>query len=203
VIPWSLSQTVAPAAKPLSIDRVLSHCRVELGSPGCTGPDIDGWINSAREQAELHTGRQLITATFKMRLDYFPCGHIVLPKPPCQSVTSIEYYDPDGALQTWAAANYVVDAPSGEKAQNARIFLATNASYPSTQSRPAAVIITFPAGYGLADTSVPDSIKSAMLLRISALNENREGSAGAFSARDLDASERLLSGFVTYMPELR
>lgn len=187
----------------MSIPRVLSHCRIDLAQPGCDEDSVNGWIDAATEQAELHTGRQLIAATYKLHLDRFPCGYIAIPKPPLASVTKIEYYAPGATgLTTWASSNYIVDSPSGPKAQNGRIVLAPNASYPSTECRPGAVIVTFVAGYGAADTNVPESIKAGMLLRISSLNESREDSAGAFSARDGEASERLWAGFVTYMPEM-
>lgn len=200
---WSLSLTSAPTAKPVSLERVRSHCRIDADQPGCDEDSINGWIAAATEQAELHTGRQLITATYELRLDRFPCGYIAIPKPPLSSVTHIKYYAPgDTVLTTWASSNYIVDSPSGPKAQNGRIVLAPNAFYPSTEDRPGAVIVTFVAGYGSADTNVPESIKAGILLRISKLNESREDSAGAFSARDGEASERLWAGFVTYMPEM-
>ena len=201
MIHWSLSLTVAPTARPLPVDRVLSHCRISLDQPGCDATAVNGWIDSATEQAELHTGRQLITATYEMRLDRFPCGFIAVPKPPLRSVTHIKYYAPGSAvLTTWASSNYIVDAPSGPKAQNGRIVLAPNASYPDTEDRPGAVIVTFEAGYGASDTNVPESIKAGMLLRIGSRNESRED---APSDREGQASSRLWAGFVTYMPEMR
>lgn len=201
---WSLSQTSPPAVRPLPQDRVLSHCRIDLAQPGCDADTVNGWIDAATEQAELLTGRQLIHATYAMHLDRWPCGYIAVPKPPLSSVTHIKYYAPGSAvLTTWAAANYIVDAPSGPKAQNARIVLAPTASYPSVESRPGAIVVTFVAGYGPTDTAVPESIKAGMLLQISRFNESREDAAGAFSARAGEASTRLWAGFVTYMPEMR
>jgi len=196
---WSLSQTVAPAARALSQTRVLNHCRIDLAQPGCDSDTVNGWIDAATEQAELRTGRQLIHATYEMRLDRWPCGYIAVPRPPLSSVTHIKYYAPGATtLSTWASSNYIVDAPSGPKAQNGRIVLAADAVYPEVEDRPGAIIVTFLCGYGAADTSVPESIKAGMLLKISRMNESRED-----GAQQEGAAERLWAGYVTYMPEMR
>lgn len=199
MIPWSLSLTSPPAAKPLTVQRVLDHCRIDLTQPGCDIDTVESWIDSATEQAELLTGRQLIQATFELRLDAFPCGFIPIPKPPLSSVTHVKYYAPgEAALSTLSSSWYIVDAPSGPKAQNGRIVLASGYSWPGTEPRPGAVIVTFVAGYGTSASSVPASIKDGMLLKISRRNETRED-----GKEETGASERLWSGFVTYMPELR
>ena len=52
-------------------------------------------------------GRALLTQTWDMYLDEFPCaGEIIIPLSPLQSVTSVSYVDQHGATQTWASANY-------------------------------------------------------------------------------------------------
>ncbi len=50
----------------------------------------DGWLN-----------RALITQTWDMYLDAFPCGNgeIRMPFYPLQSVTAVQYYDTDGILR--------------------------------------------------------------------------------------------------------
>jgi hypothetical protein len=82
-------------------------------------------IAAARQAAETLTGRQFITARWKLVLDSFPgpslgCvpaglpfslpGHaILLPKCPVQSVFAIQYLDMVGVPQTMPPAEYTVD----------------------------------------------------------------------------------------------
>lgn len=199
MIGWSLSQTTPPASRAVALARVLSHCRIDLTQPGCDEDTVNGWIDQATEQAEHFTGRQLIRATYELRLDGFPSGYIAVPKPPLSSVTHIKYYAPgETSLTTWASTNYIVDIPTGPKAHNGRIVLAPDATYPQTETRPGAVIVTFVAGYGTTFASIPASIVLGMLLKISRMNETRED-----APLQTGAAERLWSGFVTYMPEMR
>ena len=88
---------------------------------------------------------------------------------PLSSVTSITYLDTDGATQTLAADQYVVDAIS----QPARISRAYNVDWPDTRVQNNAVKVRFVAGYGVA-SAVPQCIKSWMLIRIATLMENRQ-----------------------------
>ena len=165
---WSLSQTEAPEEAALATQRVLNHCRIDIEQPGCDEATVAGWIAAATAQAEVRTGRQLITATWEMHLDCWPMGRIALPKPPLQSVTHVKYYAPgESALTT-------------------------------IEDRPGAIVITFVAGYGDDESSVPEGIKQGMLLRISGLNEVREDAQAVGVAAD-----HLWSGYITYMPEMR
>jgi len=92
----SLVQTIAPASEPITLTEAKAHLRVETDF---TEDDtiIGTFISAARESCEARTGRQLVTATYALRLGGFPCGDsIELPKPPLVSVTSITYVDTDG-----------------------------------------------------------------------------------------------------------
>lgn len=97
-----LQLVTPPAGEPVSLAEAKQHLRVD-------GDDDDLLIGSliaaARQAAETQTGRQLITARWKLVLDAFPGplmqspsgasftlpGHaILLAKCPVQSVVSIE-----------------------------------------------------------------------------------------------------------------
>jgi uncharacterized phiE125 gp8 family phage protein len=145
-------------------------------------------IPAVRERAERETSRQLISATWDLMLDRFPCpddlsavdrwtypqGVIRVPLPPLQSVVRITYVDPDGVTQTWATDQYVVDAPAGPKAGRARITPAYGVIWPCTRCQIAAVTVRFVAGYGDDHSSVPPRVKMGMLLDLATLYENRE-----------------------------
>lgn len=95
---------------------------------------------------------------------------ILLPRSPLRSVTSIQYYDTDGVLQTLASGAYIVDTIS----EPGRITPAAGTAWPSTQNRANAVLITFDAGYGANGATVPQGILHWILLVTATLYENRE-----------------------------
>lgn len=95
---------------------------------------------------------------------------ILLPRSPLQAVTSVQYYDTDGTLQTLAPSAYLVDTFS----EPARITPAVGTAWPSTQNRANAVLVAFTAGYGASGAVVPQGILHWILLVTATLYENRE-----------------------------
>lgn len=169
---WTTSLKTAPASEPLSLEEVKAHLR----EPG-TDEDalIEGLRLAAREYVEAYTNRALFTQSWYLKLDAFPCDDapIVLPKPPCQSVTAITYVDQNGTTQTWSSSLYQTALPSGPKAQYGRIQPAYQQSYPLTRSQPEAVTVEFIAGWSTV-ALIPESIRRAMLLMIGHWYTHRE-----------------------------
>lgn len=97
----------------LAVARVEAklQCKVD---PDITEDDglIDGLIEAAQEYCETATPghRQLVSATYDVRLSEFP-ERVKLPRPPLQSLTSLNYYDTDGNETTLASTYYVVRTP--------------------------------------------------------------------------------------------
>lgn len=171
-----------PAEEPVSLAEAKLHLRVDF-------PDEDALITSlvaaARQAAETITGRQLVTARWKLVLDSFPGpslmgvpaglpfslpGHaILLPKCPVQSVFAIEYLDMAGTTQTMPPAEYTVDAAC----EPARVTPVFGKIWPIALPQIGAVSITFDAGYGAA-ASVPEGLKSWIKLRVGSLSAHRE-----------------------------
>jgi uncharacterized phiE125 gp8 family phage protein len=155
-------------------------------------PTLTTLVAAVRERAEAATGRQLLTATWDLRLDTFPCGvqpfelglhwsfdrignmFLDIPRPPLQSVSSITYIDTAGQTQTWSSANYVVDAPSGPRGRRGRIAPAYGVVWPFTQAQINAATVRFVAGYGATGAAVPALLRQAQLMDLAALYENRE-----------------------------
>lgn len=169
----SLVCLTPPTEEPLTLAEAKAHLRVD-------STDDDAYISSliivARQYAETYTARAISLATYLFSLDEFPDGQIVLPNPPVQSIESITYIDADGVEQSLGEGSYDVDFNH----EPCRIAPAFNTSWPGTRAVPAAVKITFTAGYpgvgsGSAEEStIPASIKQACLLMIGHLYENRE-----------------------------
>lgn len=163
----ALKLVTGPAAEPVSVSEAKSHLRVDLADDDTL---IGNYITAARQWCEAFTRRALVTQTWDLTFDYWPTYEIRLPLPPLQSVTSISYTDQDGSTSTFSSSNYFVDT-TGEPG---RIVLKSFATWPSVVLREAAgVTVRFVAGYGNAAT-VPQAIKSAMLLVVGTLYENRE-----------------------------
>ncbi|NDG83299.1 MAG: hypothetical protein EBX44_16130 [Betaproteobacteria bacterium] len=157
------------------------HLRVDGGDDDLL---IGSLITAARQAAETKTGRQLITARWKLLLDAFPGplmqsasgasfslpGHaILLAKCPVQSVVSIEYLDMNGTTQVMPASDYVLDAAC----EPARLTPAFGKTWPPTLPQMGAVSVTFDAGYGTA-SAVPEGLKSWIKLRVGSLYGHRE-----------------------------
>jgi uncharacterized phiE125 gp8 family phage protein len=169
----ALSLVTAPSGEPVSLAEARQQLRLS-DSASDENDLITGLIAAARERAEAVTGRQLVTATWDHRLDEVCEDAIVLPKPPLQTVVSVTYIDSAGATQTWSAAEYQVDAPSGPYARKGRLAPLPSATWPIAQSgRFNAITVRFTAGYGAA-VNVPHVIRQAMLLMIGGWFENRE-----------------------------
>lgn len=162
---YSLNQSTAPTAEPVTLAEAKSHLRIEHDAEDVT---IQAYVQAAREEVETYLNRQLMTATWDLYLDAFPIGRspLLLPKNPVQSVTSITYTDPDSGAQTFSSASYSSDVYS----EPARIVLKDTAQWPEVLSVPNVVKVRFVAGYTSAYL-VPAKIKAAILLILSRLWE--------------------------------
>lgn len=174
---------VEPAAEPISLSEAKLHLKIDDSSPS-TNPDdtlITGLIVAARRWCEDYQNRAYITQTWSLYLNRFPRHdhYIEIPKPPLQNIVSLSYKDGSGVLQTVSFLDpsgtylietdeYIVDASR----RPGRLWLKNSATWPITLHEANAVIIQFVAGYGAA-TDVPAEIKSAILMKLSDLYENR------------------------------
>jgi uncharacterized phiE125 gp8 family phage protein len=193
-----LSQKTAPAARALDwMTEVRQHLRLDSDDEqdrfmGILVPAAEQWAESA-------TGRQLVTATWQMWMSCFPgdgCP-IWLPHMPLQSVTHVKYYDSAGVQQTWAAANYTVDAPVGPKCGPGRIVPKAGISYPSTYGSPYEVEIEWGAGY----STVPALMKQGLLSIVGDLFEHREASISGAIIEEVPFTARaLILPFAWEMP---
>lgn len=130
---------------------------------------IRACIMAATPAIQEWTGRQLLQATFDHRLDCWPDGPVTLPWPPVQSITSVSYYDSDGAVQVWDSANYQLDASAP-----ARLAPVPGQSYPGIQSgRLLPITIRMVCG-ATAQELIPSELVQAVLVMTEHLYTNRE-----------------------------
>lgn len=178
-----------PAVEPVSLGQAKLHLRVDYDSDDTL---ISTLITAARQICETRLRQALITQTWLYMIDDFPWGGgyynrqirregpsqiwlpsntgiLQLPRPPVQSIVSIQYYDYNSNLNTIPANlyNFSVGTPS-------RIQPVFGSVWPIAQPRIDAVQITYVCGYGSDATAVPLAIQQAMLLLIGHYYENRQ-----------------------------
>lgn len=158
----------AATVEPLTSEQVKEHLKVENDEENLL---IEQYIKGARDATEYVYQYQLCEATLRDWFDSFPCDTkpIVLNRWPVQSVASIKYYDDSDTLQTWAAANYIVDLVS----RPARIMVHPDAIYPVPQARINAVQVNYVAGYATPG-EIPSGITDNMLFLVGWMFRHRD-----------------------------
>jgi len=166
---YALTQTVAPTIDPVSLADMKVHCRVDHTDDDAY---LLGLITVATNTCESFTGRQLIHATYTLKLDGFPCDdEIELPKPPLSSITSITYIDTAGNSQTVTSTDYQTDIASTV----GRVMPAYNAYWPATRDGQYNVVtVTFVAGYGATAATVPIKLRQGIKAFAATMYEHRE-----------------------------
>ena len=173
-----LSLHTAPAIEPVTLSEVKDYLRIDDGDSDVVISDL---IVAARMYAETYTRRPFITQTWRLTLDTFPYseygmsqgqfysqkypgGAILLPLPPVQSLTSITYLDTLNATTTFSSANYQTDFRS----EPCRVATIQGVSWPATYTAMNAVTLIFVCGYGSTPESVPQGIRAAIRMLVSA-----------------------------------
>lgn len=172
----------SPTEEPVSLAEAKLHLRVDFNEDDAL---ILALISAARQAAETLTGRQLITARWRLVLDRFPgqqgmaCSSedsfslpshaFLLFKCPVQAVASIQYLDTGGQQQTLETNLYTLDAAC----EPARITPIFGETWPVSLPQIGSVSVTFDAGYGSA-SDVPEGLKSWIKLRVGSLYAHRE-----------------------------
>jgi uncharacterized phiE125 gp8 family phage protein len=155
-----------PSVYAVDLQEFLAHART-------TTADEDQlallYLQAATDIAESRTRRALINRTVQFELDAFPSGCFELPVSPVSAVAGVQYYDTAGSLQTVSSSTYVTDLTSILP----RIALKTGSAWPTAETRPGAVRVTFTAGYGATHESVPAGFKLALMMLALHFFENR------------------------------
>ncbi|MBC3931982.1 head-tail connector protein [Undibacterium curvum] len=184
-----LRVVVEPVGEPVSLDLAKNHLRID---PDITDDDalIRLLISAARRYAEDYTSRSFFTQKLQQVLDLFPGAPdyvvpgqllplslrgyasspvILLRRGPVQSVEAVEYRTAAGWL-TLSPDQYVLDTSS----VIARLAPAAGCSWPFVLNQIGSVRISYTAGYGAIEASVPEGIRHWIMLRLTTLYQNRE-----------------------------
>jgi uncharacterized phiE125 gp8 family phage protein len=168
----------AATTEPITLAEARSHLRIEaFGSPLAHPDDaqITMMITSAREWCEQYTSMAFAVQTIEMAMDIFP-DEIELPLVPTNSITSVTYSDTANATQTLSNTTYLLDDYSKPN----KLALTLNSKWPSTSEVTNNIKVRMVVGN--TSVTIPSPIKSAMLLLIGSLYENRQ--------EDLQSSSR-------------
>jgi uncharacterized phiE125 gp8 family phage protein len=163
--------------------------------------ELTAFAKAAITRIEKYIDHKLITQTWEIHFDRFPCsgsaeldsvtgvvdasrsvlsgrGVINLPFGKVQSITSFETIDNDDVVYTYPASQFSVDT----KSYQGRLALKLGSVWPATVLRPVnGIRIVAVVGYGLNPSDVPEEIRQAILLTVSKLYENRgDGSNSEF-----------------------
>lgn len=163
----ALSLVTAPTSEPVGLAEIKDHLRID-------GDAEDNLLNvcirAARIYAETYLRRQLVTATWRLTLDCFPCWTIEVPLPPLVSVATLTYLD-TGGVSTVLTENthFIKDIYS----EPGRITPAYGTNWPATRGVLNSVTLTYVAGYGTAE-DVPETIRYGIKLLIAEMYDKRE-----------------------------
>lgn len=181
-------RTVAPSVEVVTVAELKEQTRVDFSADDAV---LQAILNSAISHVDGYSGvvgRALVSQTWAVSADDF-CDVMRLPLGDVIAVTSVQYYDTNGASQTASASLYGVYTD----ALGPFIELKANQSWPSVDGRRDAVTITWTCGYGAAASNVPAAIRHAIMLLAAHWYENREASTeGSFEELPLGVKSLLL-----------
>lgn len=175
-----------PASPPLTVAYARKHIKA-LGND--EDELIASWILAATQYVEGQTGRQIITATRELWLDRFPGPYVTavpctgwrieLPRPPLQSVVSVQYVNSDGTLQAFTdgaspeTISYQVKAPAGTYARRGWIEPLASVAWPIAREESGAVRIRYVAGYGDYPDQVPELLRGVLCFLVAHFDQVR------------------------------
>ena len=162
---------------------------------------ITAYLSAAWDLAQRHTWRQFLTAEYRYTLIDWPAqnpdqthgrylSEILIPRPPCQAVTAVNYIDTGGTLQALTVdEDYIVDDESDVWS----IRPAYGRCWPRVRrNNPKAVQIEFTAGYGNTLADLPEVLLHAVRLQVGTWFLQRESVDRARYSELPNASKALL-----------
>lgn len=176
---WALSPVELPEATVLTIEEARMQLRVdpEPGTSPPSHPEDELILDCVRaatgelDGGDGWLGRALLTQTWRLSLNRFPDGEVLLPLPPLQEVLSVTYLDTDGVERTLAAGT---DYRVGTEGRVAYVAAAHGKRWPRGREQGGAVGITFRCGYGDEGSAVPALVRQYVKARLGFYYEHRE-----------------------------
>ncbi len=157
----------------------------ESASPALTAADANDHLRNLYDENDAHLLRLIaaatnwieqtlgvyllnasVTETFRGWTD----GFIRPSRGPLSSVTSVKYYDSDSSQQTWTNTNYITTAAAAVPGE---IEIAPDITQPAVDGRTYPWEVIYVAGFGSAETSIPDAVQHALRLLVEDFDRNR------------------------------
>lgn len=157
-----------PAVEPITLDEAKAYLRVDS-----TAEDglIQSLITAARLHTETLTGRALITQSWRLVLDDWPLGNVlIIPLGPLQQVTELRVYEDEDVLVIIAPTEYLVETIGVP----ARLAMRGHQSWPKPGRPIGGIEIDITVGYGDLADDVPRSLRQAILQIVAHWFVNRE-----------------------------
>lgn len=153
-----------PTAEPVTLSEAKKQLEI-ASSDTSHDTHLAALIGAAREQWEHDTDSVTCFQTLRLRVASIFDGFKLL-KSPIHSITSIQYYDGNNTLQTWASNQYQLHVD--------QIRLAYLVTLPVSASRWDAWQVTYKAGHSQDGQSVPEAARAAILMLVAHYFENRD-----------------------------
>lgn len=166
--PMPYIQTSQPGALAVNLVDLKNHLRL-------TTSDEDQlltlYLRAATAVVEQKTRRALINRTYRLELDEFPpSDEIILPVGPVSAVSSVQYRDRSGTLQTLDPSIYHLDVTP----TLGRVVRRHGETWPDTEpARPDALRVSFTAGHGASYGAIPEALRFVVMLLTSHYFTNR------------------------------
>lgn len=187
---YAYTLVAAPASLAVTNAEMENHAR----ALGQASTQYAPYIGAAQAWVERAYGRKLVTQTWKMFLDGWPCSdRILLPFGQLTSVAHVKYYDSAGsAAATFSDTSWEISTAR----EPGVLALSYQASWPTVTLRVLdPVEVQFVCGWATA-SAVPADIRNAVLLVAGHLYEHREevilGNQGAVDSKVLEMGARAL-----------
>ena len=157
-----------PTLKPISVAALKTHLRIDHADED---EYLAALIDVATQFVEERAWRALLTQTREVALDEWPVEReIELPFAPIQSVISVKYITPQGAVVVVAPENVVLNAVC----EPGKLVLQRGASWPSAElAATGGVRVQYVCGWDAAD-KIPPALVHAVRIMCGHLYENRE-----------------------------
>ncbi len=166
----TLIQRTPPAIEPVSIADAKAHLRLETNADDLV---VAALIVAARQQIETSLQVCLIARTFALFLDAWPEPNVpvTVPVAPVVDLIAVRSFAPDDISTTLELANFEFDP-----GPPARIARRGGIGTFGRLRRMNAIEFTFAAGFGPSQSDIPQSIRQAVLHRVTQLYEHRGSS---------------------------